>query len=120
VHLIDCIDQRESRIILEGYLQYHRRECRSGEECPCYQLGLIKERSEESIKLQFFKLVVKLLADGRRKFPGEKKIDLLLGHLFHFRIKNPLQAIYAYTKTVNAVKSDLLDRLYLSYYLQRV
>jgi hypothetical protein len=83
-------------------------------------LGLIRERDEETIKLQFFKLVVTLLNEGRRKYPYYKKIDLLLGLLYHYRIKNHLQAIYAITKTVTNRKFDLVDKLYQSYYLQRV
>ena len=31
IQLIDCIHLRENKLILEGYIQYHRRECRIGE-----------------------------------------------------------------------------------------
>jgi len=101
-------------------MHYHRRTCRKGEDCPGYILGLLQERDEETIKLQYFKLVVNLLNDGRKKYPYYKKIDLLLGLIYHFRIKNPLQAIYAFTKTISNRKSDLADRLFHSFYLQRV
>lgn len=61
-----------------------------------------------------------LLSEGRHKFPGNKRIDLLLGLLYHYRVKNSLQAVYAITKMVSDRESDLVDRLYKSCYLQRI
>lgn len=40
--------------------------------------------------------------------------------LYHYRIRNSLQAVYAITKMGTEKGSDLLDRLYKSYYLQRI
>lgn len=65
-------------------------------------------------------MVVRLLSDGRKKFPTSKRVDLLLGLIYHYRIKNPLQAIYAFTKIAANKKTDLIDKLYVSFYLQRV
>ena len=61
-----------------------------------------------------------LLSEGRRKFPHDRKMDLLLGLLYHYRIKNSLQAVYAITKMVGERGSDIVDRLYESCYLQRI
>ncbi len=70
--------------------------------------------------MEYFKLVVIILSEGRRKFARYRNIDLLLGLIYHFRIKNPLQAIYAFTKLVSAHENSLINRLYVSFYLQRV
>lgn len=120
IHIIDNMHLRECKVALEGYLQYHRRGCRFGEECPCHKLAIIKEESEEFVKLESFKLVSIILLNGSKKFPNERKIDLLLGLLYLYRIRNSLQAVYSITKMAKDKSSDFIDRLYESYYLQRI
>jgi hypothetical protein len=61
-----------------------------------------------------------ILTESRRKYNHYHNIDLLLGLIYHFRIKNPLQAIYAFTKLITSHKKNLINRLFVSYYLQRV
>jgi hypothetical protein len=51
IQLIDSIHLRENKVTLEGYIQYHRRECRVGEKCPCRRMGCLKEETDETIKL---------------------------------------------------------------------
>lgn len=42
---IDTFEKRESRIVLEGYLAYHHRQCRLPETaCICHRLKDIAER----------------------------------------------------------------------------
>jgi two-component sensor histidine kinase len=56
--------------------------------------------------------VVTLLNEGKRKFPEENKIELLLGLLYHFRIKNSLQAVYAIAKMASGSRADVVDRFF--------
>lgn len=43
--LVDTLEKRESRILIEGVLSYHHRLCKlSDAECRCHKLMKIKER----------------------------------------------------------------------------
>ena len=117
--LIDGITIRKNRADLLGYIQYHKKECKK-EICPCNQLCLIKSEDIEKIKFMCYKLVVHLLNEAKRKFPSEKKIELLLGLLYHYRIKNEMQAIYSITKIEKNRSASMLDRMQKIYYLQRI
>ena len=61
-----------------------------------------------------------LLLDGKRRFTDEKKIDLLLCLIHHYRTKNYLQAIYSIYKMLKYDEKTLLDRFYFSFYLQHI
>jgi len=88
--------------------------------CPCNKLCNIKTEKKSEIKLEAFKFVVTLLNESKRKFPNNNRIDLLLGLLYHYRIKNSLQAIYAITKMAASSNASTVDRLYEYFYLQRI
>lgn len=44
----------------------------------------------------------------------------MLGLLYHYRIKNEMQAIYSITKMEKNRNASILDRLQKIYYLQRI
>lgn len=50
----------------------------------------------------------------------EKKIDLLLCLIYHYRTKNYLQAIYSIYKMLKKEEISIQDRFYFSFYLQHI
>jgi hypothetical protein len=43
IYLIDNFHNRDNRLVLEGYLLIHKRECPIGELCPCQLIDFTVE-----------------------------------------------------------------------------
>lgn len=103
IHLIrniDTFEKRDSRILMEGYLAYHHRQCKlSAISCICHRLIEVKERTVEQ-KVEFFAFVIDILKENLNRFGDAKRIHLLLSFIYQYRQKNRFQALYSIKRTL--------------------
>lgn len=85
--LIDLIENREDvrkRMILEGFVKFHIRDCmKSMDNCVCQQLHLDNMREEESPNKhrRWYMLIQSILTECLEKFQKSARLHLLNAYL---------------------------------------
>ncbi|CAD8089671.1 unnamed protein product [Paramecium primaurelia] len=99
-HLMDLIENREilqSRIILEGVLKLHLKNCgKPSENCVCQQLvadNLKDEETPQKLK-RWYQLIKSIISDALDRYPKCPRLHLLNSYIHHEKLKNKFKALF--------------------------
>jgi hypothetical protein len=63
-------------------------------------------------QIQLYNLLVGLITERKHRFPKTNKIDLFIGLIECYKIKNATQASYAIRRMAQHHLVDIIDRIY--------
>ncbi|KAM3130308.1 hypothetical protein pb186bvf_017604 [Paramecium bursaria] len=101
-HLIDLIENREQpyqRIVLEGVLKIHIKNCQKNsnqDACPCLQISQDQLKDEESPQKlkRWYCWIKSIISDALDRYPKCPRLHLLNSYVHHEKLKNKFKALF--------------------------
>ncbi|KRX00126.1 hypothetical protein PPERSA_10625 [Pseudocohnilembus persalinus] len=94
---IEKIEQNYYRIILEGVLRYHNKNCKRTDKCQCQSL-LNEKENPNNIQFKWFKFLQQLTEESIEKCPKSNKLLLFHSFLQHDNLENKYKSLYELEK----------------------